>query len=1042
MNSHDMEYDEHDDEELPLDEADDDDLEAVDPALLLRERMPMFQALFLDAVAGDAVLEDFGEHVVGELSDRFALKAAKGGAFFQERTAEGMQGTVRYKRDQTLRAHLINGMLPALRVARLLAEWAAPAFQDWDETSERLFIAGYMLHDYSKIEDVEKALVAKEFKKGEAPSERQIPVLEDIFREWCANLGLDVFLAPVGGPERYLHDLIYIAANTQRLKGTIHAPRLLPRQTLDIDKRNPITWVSRMADLIAYIAPTPRDVVAHQTIRKLFAEDLAFDETLQQPVARLVYHHVAENRGLLLNFIHNAAMDALVSDLRVPLLYAPSGVVYLERYDAPAMPEVDELVVQVIENIRQIAGERSIAKGVGIQLNKDGLRFNDIFYDLFGLRETVRNSYKLVLQIRSNAPQYMEFLEKSDWPHTDALPTTTEDKNDTRLRQMAEWASLLEIQFEERAPNLVNPYIDFVFDSWGIHDMRPNYEDLRTYQQRGTGVRHRWYWAAAHALERQAGIKPDDVIAALKQFSEQLAQDLPQELPDSADANQETWDDLKNYTKSVLTVQGGRSQTNTLADELERYVRAKAPRSQPVCALCGDSYSVRKQLANTVAFQPGVYTQRLAIGARENKRHVCSICGFEQLLRQLFIDVENMTTGSKAENQRIRYLSFYPSYFFSPETLTIVKRAYDAVKAVRLSDSELWRALRNQDALDDVAFWQRVDAFLLRPEGEIDESKFQRVLRYGSTAQATFFTVGFRNLEPTETESWVLPAFLALVMAVNLDVKVVASDSGVPLMLEAADLPETLWFDGVHSALQGIMQHTRPHIDQIRDDKMLARLVAAYLIHLDTEYDPPKEHWQRFGPIANALCESPLYVFHYLKKQEREDEKHKAMTPAKIKRYIYYAEDLFNPQGDVMLDHARELAQLYYQFYKVNEAYRASSYTLLRPLNIVADAVLEANPDLFPSEEALIGLTRGQLKDRLDSSETKAFVDHSRQEEMKLFCEKFVKDIFIGVFKTDTAALRGKQLSLLRSACEVYYIDAVREGWAKYKAETATKDDN
>jgi CRISPR-associated protein Csc3 len=52
-----------------------------------------------------------------------------------------------------------------------------------------------------------------------------------------------------------------------------------------------------------------------------------------------------------------------------------------------------------------------------------------------------------------------------------------------------------------------------------------------------------------------------------------------------------------------------------------------------------------------------------------------------------------------------------------------------------------------------------------------------------------------------------------------------------------------------------------------------------------------------------------------------------------------------------------------------------------------------------------------------------------RERAMRAFCQKFVKDVFIGVFNRDVAALRGKQLNLLRSACEVLYRKAQQDEW-------------
>lgn len=1022
--------------------------EGAQPAVQdIGDKAPMFQVLFAGAVAGDSILESFAEHVVGELSDRFALKAAKGGAFFQAREAEGMQNTQRFQHDQNLRAHLINGLLPVLNIARHLVAWNAPYFYAWDkEIHERLFIAGYVLHDYTKIDTVKESLTAKGFKEWDPPSEAQMPLLIEIFREWCKNLGLDTFLQPIGGAEPYLYDLIYIACNTQAQKGTARSGHLYSQFALDIDSLDLITYLSRLADLIAYIAKTPRDVIAHNTIRKVLATKLAANEDLGRPVAQLVYHHVAENRGLLLNFIHNSVTEALKNEARIPLLYAPSGVVYLERHDAPEMPDIDNLVYLIVDNIKQTVGQEAIKKNVGSQFDKDGLRVKDTFRDLFDLPDIVLNSHKLVVQIQNNAPKYMEFLENSGWPHTDNLPEYSKDKDDTRLRRMAEWASLLETQYEERLPSDINNYITFVLSEWGIHDLHPQFEELGPFQQRGIGIRYRWYWAASFALNRQAGIQPDKVLSWLQDISEKLAKQLPSDLPESSKANQATWNDLQDYIKTVLTIQSTKSSTILLKDELTNYVQAKVKRGKSICSICGSNYSTRKQLKTTVAFQPGVYTQRLRIGINENTRRLCSICATEQLLRQLFL--ENLETGSKAESQRIRYLSFYPAYFFSPETLTMIRRAYNQIEALRLSDSELWRHLRGQDNFKDARFWQRLENFLLRPS----EGKFKRVLRYSDNAQATFFTVGFRNIDPTETESWVLPTFLAFVLSICLDVKIVVSDSSVPLVLESSELPETLWFDGLHAAIQELISvrydpntehweiEPRSNIDIDSLSFALARLTTAYLIHLDTEYTPPKENWQRFVPIANALCESPLYVFHYLKKQERDD---RPLTPEKVRRYIDYAK-LFTTKGDQDMSHASRLVTLYRGFYRAKNTRNANS--ILRPLSVVSDALLAADPRLFDfnDSEALIEVAYGELyrfmdrvgKGLADGRFPKGVSVQERQNAMREFSAYFVKEIFQKAFNKDVAALRGKQLNLLKSACEVLYRDAQYKEWEERGRDT------
>lgn len=1003
-------------------------------------KQPLFQTLFAEVVEpDDAVLADFAAYVAGPLSEHFAVSAAKGGAFFCEKEAAGAPNTQRYSRDQSLRAHLINGMLPARRVAQLLKAWGAPKLRPWNETTERLFVAGYMLHDFTKILGVKDGLKAAGFKEMEAPSDRQIPTLELIFAEWCSRLGLDAFLQPVGGVETHLHNLIFIACNTQRYNGTVQASGLLPNVDPDVNVYEVATDVSRLADLIAYIARTPRDVVSDNTISKLL-RSLSFNRQTGDSYARFVYHHVAENRGVLLNLIHNATLEALRNDGRVPLLFAPSGVVYLERYNAPPMPSPDELIPKIVMEIRQKTAEGMAERRKGAKLSKDGLRTDDSYLDLFDLRSFVRAVPRLTLLVRGNAPQYLQKLQDMAYPHSDDLPRYSKDKQDARLRQLAEWASLLEIHYEARLPALAQSFRDHVIERWGLNERKTQFETLRTYKPEraeGTGIRYHWYWAAAHALDRRPK-EPQATLDWIAEISDELADALPHHLPASAQADETKWRDLADYLSRVLTLGGAKTAQPAARDELARYTNAKGKRGGAVCAVCGEAYTTSKPKETAVAFQPGVYTARVKLDASSNTRSLCSLCALEQLLRQLFMF--NLDSGSAVEGQRVRYLSFYPTYFFTPETMRLMQRVYMRLKDLRLSESTLRRAISDTN-LSDTVFWQRLEEFLLLPSGA-EPSK--RVLRYAPEAQATIFMAGFREFrDPTDTEAWILPALFALVLPICLDVKVVASESSTPLLLEADELPETVWLEGAHSAIADLLQDSHLRIDypeaktaEFQRGLMpaLTRLAAAYMIHLDTEYVPPKENFHRFAPIAHALMESPLYVFHYLKKQMRDDH---PVSAERVQRYIAYAEFIFSPKGDHTVSLARKLVEDYRGFYRAKTPLNGNR--MRRPLDVVAETLLKADPRLFDTSEALTELAEAELKrfmarvgeGKADGRFPKGISAPERAQAIRQFSQTFVDEVFIGIFNRDVAALRGKQLNLLSSACESLYETMQRAEWAE-----------
>lgn len=137
------------------------------------------------------------------------------------------------------------------------------------------------------------------------------------------------------------------------------------------------------------------------------------------------------------------------------------------------------------------------------------------------------------------------------------------------------------------------------------------------------------------------------------------------------------------------------------------------------------------------------------------------------------------------------------------------------------------------------------------------------------------------------------------------------------------------------------------------------------------------------------------------------------------------------------MSHAKELVTIYRRFYRAKNIGNANA--ILRPLSVVADALLVADPRLFDGPEALVEVAYGELyrfmdrvsKGLADGRFPKGVSGPEREQAMRQFCEKFVNDVFIGVFNQDVAALRGKQLNLLRSSCEVLYRNAQQQEWAE-----------
>ncbi len=1002
---------------------------------------PLLVSLMRKVVAklwpGDAVMHDFVEQVLPPLSE--LLGGAKGGEFAAQHRAEGRPSVERYGKDQSLRAHLLNGLLPVCHIARLLTTWGAPQFRAYDETTRRVFVAGYILHDYLKLPAVDEQLKAAGFSHDTVVGVAQMPTLESIFRAWCARLRLEAFLEPVGGPEKYLHDLIYIASNTQVRWGTLRNLSLLKRLSLHTTQLALAEQLSRLADLLAYVIQTPPQALEPRIQQEI--------NTLSGGLARLTYHHVSENRGVLTNFIHNAALDALTHDHRQPVLYAPSGVIYLEhKQHTPPIPETDHVVEAVIQKIKRVAGRRLALSKPGIKRDGKGMKYAAYYWLFFDIEQFVRIGAEATCKIinenkKPSAGKRFAKMVDGAWmkSHVDlALPDTI------RVDQLAEWCYLAEKQVAEILPKFDTGA--FLLQEMGLAALEADFKAVPR-DNRAGGVGYHWYFAAGHFIKQHSGLSPTEVADRIRHLAKRLAETVGPLASQQAGGAADHWDDLRGYIRTTLTINGQSKPDlrQALQTELNRYANAKRKGrgSTQVCALCSSAYRVEKQREAAVMFAPQVYSNKRLLDSSDPIRDICAICGLEMMLRQILMN-RSAASGGDFEGRRMRYLFFYPVYFFTPETLEVIRDAHDQLK--RVSFTELMRQLNAHGQMDfSPATLQRLQEFMLQPQEDPEVDRYVR-LHFPDNEPMTFCFLGVPppSRDPKDAEAWVHPALLSLLLPLMLDVKVVASESSLPLLLEANEIDETVFFDAPHAAIQYIIQHPRINVDNILPT--LQRMLAVYFIHVDANATQGASgfdyRWQDIPATARLLAQSPMYAFHYLKKWQRK-QKSESIPASKAAQYRQYANYL---SGDTtMPTHAQQLTKLYRQFYRAKRSWNSNS--VLQPVAKTARAILEADSRLFDTPEALNQAVYGYLRAFIERAynEKLAFppkgsTRESQQEAMRAFARYFVADIFYGVFRGDKSALRGKQLNLLKNACEVIYLDEAAKDKAEREATEQSDD--
>jgi len=312
----------------------------------------------------------------------------------------------------------------------------------------------------------------------------------------------------------------------------------------------------------------------------------------------------------------------------------------------------------------------------------------------------------------------------------------------------------------------------------------------------------------------------------------------------------------------------------------------------------------------------------------------------------------------------------------------------------------------------------------------------------------TFYFMGVPppGRDAKDAEAWALPAFLALLLPLCVDVKVVASETSLPFVNEADEFNETVLFDSTHIAIKYLLGEERINLDHVLP--LLNRLTVAYFIHLDAnakmnqgKYD---YRWQDLPSLARALSESSINVFYYLKKWQRVNRMD-SIPDDKVQIYLKFqsilAHALPSDKGEDEMSHARTLTELYRRFYRAKR--HPSANAILRPISVAAKAVLTADQRIYVDAVGLVEIVHGELSgfvERVSSKRADGYIprveiDGKRvfdSEAIREFATYFVYDLFYGALRGDISALRGRQINLLKNACEVIYRDMDRQYWADH----------
>ncbi len=960
----------------------------------------LLQNLLLETLPADIdpILKNYIENILPALEKEFSAAPAMGGD--EEMTYRTLvkagdeyakDKAQRYskKGDQNLCVHVLNALLTAWNLIPYLNPNQAIL-----DLEKKLMCLGITLHDYDKHCNHQGA---------KPPKADKIPEIIETCRQLGEKLNFDAFWHDW---QDYLPEIAFLAQNTHGKHGTnLNSANWRKFKHDSRRLKNPLRYLIAFGDVAVHMSD-PGDIVT-QTSGKRLKEHL----NSLQIKEKLVYHRLRDTIGILTNRIHNATVS-FAKDLGwQPLFYFAQGVVYLAPADYET-PEKEKLSEFIWQQIRGVLGQKMLGGEIGFKRDGKGLKVAPQTLEFFQPAELIRKLPEVIeVKVRNiNNPATPKRLDVLDLDRTEK--DRLDKVADIRCDRLAELIILIQKEFLANCPEFIDWILNYL-------DLADKITPEQTQIQAG-GVNRGWYYTAAYYIASNPTLDELQVQEKLEVLVEQLANWAEENnlLPEHYSPTEAIFYD---YLNQYLEVQGWDYTNDSFAAELNNYQIAKTKQAKaPICSLSSGEFDSEDQLDSVVLFKPQQYSNKNALGSGKIKRGISKIWSLEMLLRQAFWSARS---GKFSDLQPV-FLYIFPAYLYSPQVVGAIKILCDRLNNINLWDiRKTW--LNNNMDISALSSWDWLKE--VEP-GDKNEDRYE-------SSQLPFMATIFTTTRgKTLTDAWVQPTFLALALSILLGVRVVTTDSFVPLYNSDSDFKASVIIDepGGFYNLLGLPKSLR--IQQLKP--ALDKLLIAYSIHLDTRSSPPDARWQAFNSTTQELKSDVLNIFALAFEGLRRDRRDN-LSPQETNRYITYAKKW--SQGDLLMTEklsvTKKITEQYYQFYRVGA--NESSHSILLPFTKALEQIL-AVPDYFDNEELILQGT-GEIKRALDRQKVykrpflvdktvKEYTTRQQQEEtaIETFMTTCVKELFGKMCKGDRALLQQYQ-NRFKSGVIVYYQKLARD---------------
>ncbi len=1002
---------------------------------------------------GDNVTREFITYMLPRMMEEYVETSAKGGehsrdTFIDEATKRKFEA----KGDQSMVSHLLNGIFPTMRLLNWLEE-AQLGPSPFSEVERRVYILAYLMHDVDKI--IQSHGI-------DTSNRKDIERAKDMVAEQLRRCNVEQFFPDFAA---YLEDITYLVVNTQQKYGT-HLHTLLWNFQLKERRVLILRRLCTYSDQIAYLVSSPSAILMNtetQTLRDILKE-LSNDELV------FTYHQLREVRGLLSNLMNNELVELFQDGHQGelwPYLFFSDGVVYIKRKACQLAFSTAQIVEKVQARLKQTCASTIKEAAPGFKFSIQGIaKHPDYYFEFLSLEEYLALLADFTIKGTKNdvtsgpLGKLRQMRERGELPADLFMDFPPEDE-ERRIGKLSRFFSVVFVTVLGMLDKKQEALRVQVEQAIIAHlELTPYWEQSLVIPNKG-GVEYKWFWLGACYLDAHPGIRSYEGEGNLREvFGSALAlvlslagDELRKQMP------QKYLGHLVRYLDGMVDLPLSARSQGQLPDfqgEMARYAAAKAKRSSLICTLCNSAYPTEEQADSTVLFQPWVYKNKLSLYAGKNAGGVCAICSLELMLRQIMLKGQLRLTGGKFEALKTKYLAIYPNFFFTAETGALVQGMLEQLQNINFFT--IRRELDRQDIT--VRTLLQLEAFgapvkssknfqpYIPPEDDDEDTVESEAGKDGddsmepSAEQAQANEAAQRNYikftpetypglcffgmkagkDDDDTSTWAMPAFLALALPLITNTKVVVSEMPLPLFSSGHEFRETVIFDAPHPYLGRLLKSERVRVNELQ--RKLRVLTSLYTVNLDTYADKGKPAWKHLSAIARDLETDPLFLFSYLRKQERGD----SMYPGSVEHYMHIYRDVLEED----LSKVEHCVDAYAAFYRGGY----QSHSMLKPVDIVARAIITSPLEIDGDEKDLLWQIRGEIKswlDRVRSRQATGWavyrgkdIDTVEAEAIRNFVTTFHQEVFKEYCQGERGLLRNR-INRFKDGCEAYYISKYKK---------------